>query len=297
MVHRAALFPGVIIASLLGGALLAVPAQWALGHFFTPGFDNVLTITTLVFGFLLALAYVRITGPLSVAALGLHWHDRDRLDVSVGFLVGLLILGVLEAGLLLLGVHEMRHNQEYVRMEVASVVVQSFMIGLVVALKEEVLFRGALLTGLLRCHRKITAMLVCSVFYAATHYLKYPETTPGTAIDWYTGLQLLPTALRWFASPGTPPVLVSLFLIGLLLVLLRLRRDSLWPCIGLHAGFVTGYKIAGYCTNRVPDAQYGFFLSSDSPVLGWFAVAWLTAVFVMCCRFCPAATVRLRETA
>ncbi len=292
--HRWWHFPALIGVTLLGGALLAWPLYAVLDLLITPNFQKLLTFGTLGVGIALALVYVRHTGPSSPAVLGLRWQDRYTFDPVAGFFAGLFILAVLEGGLLLLGVHQIQRNQEYVRMIVLTVVVQALMLGTVVALVEELLFRGALLTALLRGYRRITAMGLSSALYAAAHFLKYPDPPPGVELHWYTGIQMFPTALRWFGSPGTPGALVSLFLFGMLLALVRLRRDSLWPCIGMHAGLVTGYKIAGYCTERVPDAEYQYLLSSNSPVLGWLAVIWLGLVLFICHRFCPVATHELQ---
>lgn len=283
-------FPALIMGTLLGGALLAWPLYTLLDLAVSPNFQKLLTFGTLGVGIVLALAYVRHTGPISPAALGMRWQDRYTRDPLVGFACGLIILALLEGSLLLSGVHEIQRNREYVRMDVLTVVVQAFMLGLIVALVEELLFRGALLTGLLRTHGRAAAMLLSSATYAAAHFLKYPDPAPGAELHWYTGIQMFPTALRWFASPGTPEALLSLFLFGMLLALVKLRRDSLWPCIGVHAGLVTGYKIAGYLTDRVPGAEYEYLLSSNSPVLGWLAVAWMATALIICHRVCPGRT-------
>ena len=293
--HRWWHFPALIVGSLFGGALLAWPLYAVLDLFLSPNFQKLLTFGTLGIGIVLALIYVRHTGPLSPAVLGLRWQDRYTLDPLAGFLTGLFMLAVLEGSLLLLGVHEFQRNREYVRMAVATVVVQAFILSLIVALIEELLFRGALLTGLLRSYGRTAAMILSSTVYAAAHFLKYPDPLPGAELHWYAGIQMFPTALRWFASPGTPSALLSLFVFGMLLALVRLRRDSLWPCIGMHAGLVSGYKIAGYCTDRVPGSEYEFLLSSNSPVLGWLAVIWLTFALAICHRFCPVNAHEQRE--
>jgi hypothetical protein len=62
----------------------------------------------------------------------------------------------------------------------------------------------------------------------------------------------------------------------------------------MHAGLVTGYKVAGYWTERVPDAEYQYLVSSNSPVLGWLAVLWLGLALFICHRCCPAATHKLQ---
>jgi membrane protease YdiL (CAAX protease family) len=288
--HRWWHFPALIGATLLAGALVAWPVYALLDLVVSPDFRKLLTYGTLACGVAFALLYVGRTGPLTPRALGLRWEERHGIDPLAGFAAGFALLALVEASLLLLGVHEFQRNREYVRMDVATVVVQALLLGWLVALVEELLFRGALLTGLARGYGARVAAVLTSATYAAAHFLKYPDPAPGQVLHWYTGLEMFPTALRWFASPGTPAALLSLFLFGMLLAHVRLRRDSLWPCIGLHAGLVTGYKIAAYCTDRAPGAQYEFLLSSNSPVLGWLAAAWLALALALCRRFCPAAT-------
>ncbi|MBI1732601.1 MAG: CPBP family intramembrane metalloprotease [Gammaproteobacteria bacterium] len=283
-------FPALIGATLLGGALLAWPLYVLLQPLFTPNFQKLLTMGTLGVGIALALLYVLRTGPLNPVVLGLRWQERFSREPAAGFVCGFLILALIELSLLLLDVHEFQHNREYVRMYVVTVVVQAFIFGLVIALVEELFFRGALFAGLLRTYGRLTAMILTSATYAAAHFLKYPDPLPGQELHWYTGIEMFPTALRWFASTGTPQELLSLFLFGMLLALVRLRRDSLWPCIGIHAGLVTGYKIAAYFTDRAPGSAYEFLLSSNSPVLGWLAVAWIGVALALCHRYCPQRT-------
>lgn len=288
--HRWWHFPALIGTTLLGGAVLAWPLFVLLDLAFTPDFQKLLTFGTLGTGIILSLLYVRSTGPLSGAALGLRWRERYTADPVAGFAAGFLVLALVEASLLLLGVHEFQRNREYVRMAVFTEVVEAFVFGIVVALVEELLFRGALFTGLRRGYGAVLAAVLASATYAAAHFLKYPDPDPGQVLHWYSGLEMFPTALRWFLAPGTPEALLSLFLFGMLLTLVRVRRDSLWPCIGMHAGLVMAYKIATYCTDRVPGAEYEFLLSSNSPVLGWLAAAWLAVALCLCHFFCPART-------
>lgn len=286
--HRWLHFPALIGATLLGGALAAWPLHVVLDLLFTTNFQKLLTFGTLGIGICLSLVYVRRTGVLSAKAIGLRWEERYAPGPLAGFCAGFTIIALVEASLLLLDVHEFQRNREYVRMAVFTVIVQSLVLGIVVALVEELLFRGALLTALVRDYGRAVAAILSSATYAAAHFLKYPDPAPGQVLHWYTGLEMFPTALRWFLEPGTPAALLSLFLFGMLLALVRFRRDSLWPCIGIHAGLVTGYKIAAWCTDRVPGAEYDFLLSSNSPVLGWLAAAWLAAAVVLCHLLCPA---------
>jgi hypothetical protein len=285
--HRVWHFPALLGATLLSGALLAWPLFVLFEPLVTPNFRKLLTLGTLATGIAFALLYVRFTGPLNPAVLGIRWHERFSREPLAAFVCGLLLLGLIEACLLLIGVHEVQRNREYVRMYVAAVVVQAFVFGLVVAAIEELLFRGALLAGLLRSYGRAAAMILASATFALAHFLKYPDPLPGQELHWYTGLLMFPTALRWLASPGTPEALLTLFLFGMLLATLRLRRDSLWPCIGIHAGLAAGYRIATYFTDPVPGSEFEFLLSSNSPVLGWLAAAWMGLALLVCHRYCP----------
>ncbi len=72
---------------------------------------------------------------------------------------------------------------------------------------EELLFRGVLLSALLRRWRVIPSVLITSVLFALAHL---------------SGLQF-----QWFALP-------QLMLLALLLAWLRLRSGSIWPAVVAH---------------------------------------------------------------
>jgi len=121
-----------------------------------------------------------------------------------------------------------------------------------VGILEEILFRGLLFLALFQLIRErasaVLRVAVCtSLFFATTHYLK--AVNPEGDITWLSGwiswgnmlmelgdVRML--ALRW----------VSLLLVGLVLCALAYKRQTLWACMGLHAGWVFGLKVLNHAT-------------------------------------------------
>ena len=82
---------------------------------------------------------------------------------------------------------------------------------LIPAVYEEILFRGVLFTGLRKKLSLIVSMIVVSGMFAIAH-LEWSAQTP----------------LLWAAAVDT-------FILSIILVYMREKTGSLWPCIGLHA--------------------------------------------------------------
>jgi membrane protease YdiL (CAAX protease family) len=110
-----------------------------------------------------------------------------------------------------------------------------------VALLEEFFFRGALFALLLRSMRPGAALVFLSAFFAVVHFLKPPDGAGGGAVGWSSGFALVGEIFRSFGDAGfLLAEFATLFGVGLVLGLARLRTGSLWLPIGLHAGWVFG---------------------------------------------------------
>jgi len=112
----------------------------------------------------------------------------------------------------------------------------------IVAVIEEILFRGVLFGMLLRVLRPVSALVVLSLMFASLHFLDSPlgmkVAEPGGAT---AGLWLLGQIVTRFTEPL--PMLAefsTLVAVGLVLAYARWRTASLWLSIGLHAGWVFG---------------------------------------------------------
>ena len=130
---------------------------------------------------------------------------------------------------------------------------------LVVALVEEVLFRGVLLGIFLRAMRTAPAIALLSFLFAFVHFLeppamaKVPDPEAANA-----GFVLLGQIFSRFADPLS---MVSRFSIlatvGVVLAYARYRTASLWLPVGLHLGWVFGmgmFKAATWPVMVLPEA-------------------------------------------
>ncbi len=133
----------------------------------------------------------------------------------------------------------------------------------VVAVIEEILFRGVLLGIFLRALRPAAAITVLSLLFAFVHFISLPDTVqiPNPESSG-AGFFVLGKILAQF---GDPLPLVSKILVlagvGAVLAYARYRTASLWLPIGLHAGWIFGEKIFNDLTHPVanlPDSVRWF---------------------------------------
>lgn len=109
---------------------------------------------------------------------------------------------------------------------------------------EEWLFRGLLLGMWLRFSRPLAACVGTSLLFAFIHFLKPPEGSviadPASAL---AGFELQAKVLLHFANPRFFITdFATLFIGGMILAWARVRTRALWFSIGLHAGWIAGFK-------------------------------------------------------
>jgi membrane protease YdiL (CAAX protease family) len=128
----------------------------------------------------------------------------------------------------------------------------------VVALIEEILFRGVLLGIFLRAMRPAPAIAMLSFLFAFVHFLQPPPMVrvldPEAA---NAGFELLGQIFRRFADPTSMASEFSILAaVGVVLAYARYRTASLWLPIGLHMGWVFGvglFKEATWPVFGLPD--------------------------------------------
>jgi len=156
---------------------------------------------------------------------------------------------------------------------------------MVVSLFEETIFRGALLRGLQNKSNALTAIITTSAVYAAVHFIDYQDPAMGESINMLTApAQFLSVYSRLVTSENYDAFL-SLFMLGILLGVIRIRTDSIIQCIGIHAGLVAGIKIFRFLLEHKPENQFEFMVSSYDYRLGFMALIWLslaTLIYYFC---------------
>jgi KDO2-lipid IV(A) lauroyltransferase len=168
-------------------------------------------------------------------------------------------------------------------------VVQGFFSAACVSLLEESIFRGYMLQALLATFERYRAILLTSAIFAVLHlftldhFLKPIREVQLDGMQWQAGFQLLALFFVPLRQPlAVLPGLLGLFLAGWLLAELTVRTKSLWPAIGLHAGWVWAIKVTGriwkYIEPPRPDTGPVWLFGEKyaaTGVLGWLVVGAL----------------------
>jgi len=72
--------------------------------------------------------------------------------------------------------------------------------------------------------------------------------------------------------------IVSLFLVGVLLALVREGRGQIGWCIGLHAGWVFVIQMTRKLTDGNAASGLAFLAGDYDGIIGWLAAVWIGAL-------------------
>lgn len=216
---------------------------------------------------------------LSRAALGVEAKGYWAwCALGTGFLLGVLILAVLTAGLLWLEIR-VPDWQNLARPWPLLLLSagKALLTGTVVAVIEEPLFRGVLLGALRQNSGVVPAVVFSAVYYALPHFLHAELKIPAEQIHWDSGLRLAGSALRHLAHWHHADSFLALWTAGVFLAVLRLNTN-LFCCIGVHAGLVFVLRLSRSLTNLDPHGPRAHWVGGYDGMIGWFAAAWLGLV-------------------
>ena len=267
-------FAATILFAALAAPLLFWSAQRLAAHGIFPqlaAFDfEVFFRRALILGALLFLwPLLRSIKIRNLRDLGLNDNPNWGRDLAIGFVVS--ALPIIVTGVVLFGLGNYTIRSHVAWGAIAGLVLTA----LIVPLLEETFFRGLLLGILLRHIRPWPAGLLTAALFAVIHFLKAPDETSG-AVSWTSGFISIAHSLDQFAQP----VLVlagwaTLFLIGVILAHARIRTQSLWLPIGLHAGWIFG---SGFF-NRIAHREF--------TALPWLGKNLLVGIVPLCvCLIC-----------
>ncbi len=271
-----------VVLAFLVGAVLAYPLKLLLDPALALAFRKYLTYATLISGLIISGIYLQLYNLLSFKAFGYNGKFITFLKGMLnGFIYGLSIMLLIEVGLFLLDIHELDATRSYTFTSVSLLLSKAIVMGLLIAIVEESIFRGALFTGLYKQTGAIIATFFSSLIYAGVHFIRYRDLPANTDIGWFTGLSMMPETLRRFHEWSILDYFLTLFVFGVLLALLRLKHKSIAACIGVHTGIVMLIKISDYATNRTYGGSYDYLVSQYNSTFGWisFVVILLFTLF------------------
>jgi hypothetical protein len=204
--------------------------------------------------------------------LGLKAGNRPVTRVAFGFLLGFGSLACV--ALLAISLGGRSFNPAHSGSEVVAHVLSAALTAVIVAILEEILFRGTLFGILRKVQSWPVALVLSSVVYALAHFLKKADSP--VHIDWLSGLTLLPKMFQ--GGPQFIPAVLTLFVAGAILALAYQRTGTLFFSMGLHAGWIFWLKFYGFLTLETTGAN-PFIWGTDTLVDGWLALPVLGCVF------------------
>ncbi|MDD4932326.1 MAG: CPBP family intramembrane metalloprotease [Methylacidiphilaceae bacterium] len=243
----------VYLLTIFLAATLLSPAIHALLHRLYPAppgrtFRRVLEMSAL----LLLLPFRKHLGIRSWRDIG---FSRPVLrpflwGCLLGFASGLVCL-------LPLALHSLAGHQAGIHLDPASLAVWMGR-GMLVALSEELLFRGIFFSILLRGLGPFPGLLASALLFCLAHYLRADPAASEGPLTLFSGWDLLSAHLApilsfaWFDLQG-----LLLFSVGTALAAAYLVTGSLWLPIGIHALWVA--------------LLYGLAAKSDGALLGFWS--------------------------
>jgi len=232
-----AYFAGTILFGALAAPVLFWAARSLGAHGIFPAlaqfdFESFFHRALLLGAIVLLWPLLRWLGIKTRRDLELEPNPRWLRDVAIGFILSGLPVVLCETFLVQRGLYSMRANFSPVALG------QVFLSAVAVPFIEEALFRGLFLGVLLRALRPWTANIVSAAIFSIVHFLKAPDETT-TTVRWFSGFVSLAHSTDQFSQPTLVLAgFTTLCVIGVALAHARLRTQSLWLPIGLHAGWI-----------------------------------------------------------
>ncbi len=247
-----------LIFVFLGAALIAPWVFHALESFGFAGipFRRVLDRCLLILALVGLWPFVKALGIRSREELGLPRRPGISADVGAGFLFGTVLLGL--AAALALAAGAARWDITRTPAAWLKQVPSALATAVVVALLEEILFRGAIFGALRRTWNDLGALWLSSGIYAILHFFARPENPD--IIRWDSGFTVLGRMLAGFTQMELVfPGFFSLTLLGIILALAFQRTGALYMSMGIHAALVFWLKLFAFGTNPSQTANQHFW--------------------------------------
>ena len=262
----------LISAVLITGSLLAYPLNLLLSPFIDLEFNKYVHYTILLSGLALCIYYLKSNNEMTaVYSLSLSTHDRQSVFAK-GFLVGVLILFIVECLLFVLDMRTL--DPRLINGGVFGLlytILKALLTGLFVGLIEETVYRGAIFSGLQKYANTLIAVICSSLFYAGVHFIEFADVSVDTVINPLDGLAMLANGFFMFKDPLIYDSFITLFILGILFCLARIKTGGIIASIGLHAGVVTMNKVMNYSTDYKSGSEFELLINYYDKLNGWLA--------------------------
>lgn len=276
-----ALAPLALLVTLAAGASLLDNGLLRLTGDILP-LHKLISKTTLV---LLILSVFPLKRRLHFSWTDLGFAPRAVFFRQVwrGLLLGLVTLLPVLLALYLLDVHVWDSTRHWSAGKVLEKVGLGLFFAMLIAVGEELLFRGMLLSIFRRKMPLGIAIVLCSVYFAALHFLKPSSHIAYAELEWDSGFQLMMEAFANWLNPAILSSFLALLMVGVFLAVLRSRvPQSLGLCIGCHAAWVWQIKISRDLFNVNLQADFLYLVNTYyDGVVGPLVTVWLASALLV----------------
>lgn len=208
---------------------------------------------------------------------GLAWREFLRRSL-VGSAIGIATAALGAAWICGIGLRTLDPQFSPTAATLARVVLVAIGSGIVVALIEETLARGAMHTAIERESGPWAAALITASLFAVLHFFA-KASIPPEQVAWRSGFDVLALSFAPLAHPMTViDSLLAYFAIGLVLSLARVLSGNIAAAIGLHAGWVIVLRIMQQTTVRSASSDYAVWLGAFDGLVGLWMLPWAAAI-------------------
>jgi membrane protease YdiL (CAAX protease family) len=270
------LIMAVALALMAAVAIAPVAAMLlAAAHFRFP-FSRIFDRTVMVLLLAVLIVFGRRLRLIDLLRQGFSIRRRDFALAIVGFGFASVAIALLFA----ISALACRNVQSSM---VAATVLQYLPAAVLIGLVEEGFFRTLLLAGMERDFGSSAALLASSVAFAIVHIVRSPARLYLTGFHPMAGVENVGASAAQLANPGMGPMMLGLFLLGLVLGEAFLLTRRIYCSFGMHVGFVLGAKT----WRRVASGAIPRWLAGPGPVpLIAAPAAWaLSAIMLIILRF------------
>ncbi len=200
-----------------------------------------------------------------------------------GFVVGMLTLLPVLMTLYLLDINMLKESADWSLFTISKRLVVAIFLGSLISFAEEPLFRGVLLTSVVRKIGLWSGVAISSLCYAALHFIKPKIIIPFQQVDFFDGFkQLGMDALHHLFNPDILPAFAALFMVGSFLAIIRQKVGlGLGFCVGCHAAWVTQIKMSKRYFQANPDSDWVWLTSPYDGIIGPLVAFWMFLLIVI----------------
>jgi len=200
-----------------------------------------------------------------------------------GFVVGMLTLLPVLITLYLLDINILKESTDWSLFTIFKRLIVAIFLASLISFAEEPLFRGVLLTSMVRRIGLWAGVGISSICYAALHFIKPKMVIPYQQVDFFDSFkQLGMDALQHLFSPENLPAFAALFMVGSFLAIARQKIGlGLGFCVGCHAAWVTQIKMSKRYFQANPDSDWVWLTSPYDGIIGPLVAFWMFLLIVI----------------